>query len=380
MNTTYLDNGATTKIYPEVIETITKELNNYGNPSSNHSIGYSAKVSLTQSRQIIANELKAKLEEIVFTSGGTESNNFAIKGMAFANKDRGNHIITTKIEHDCILNACKWLETQGFTVTYLDVDEHGFIDLNQLEKEINPKTILISIIHANNEIGTIQNIKKIYEICKAKKVPLHTDACQSFTKEPINSDMADLITLNAHKINGPKGVGALYIKRNFHGKITPLIHGGGHEFNLRSGTENTPLIAGFAKAVELKLTAEEKERIKNLRDQLIEGLLKIPESILNGPIGDKRLINNVNVSFKRIEGESIVALLNQFGICASTGSACSSNTLDASHVMLAIENSHERAHSSTRFSLSKETTKEDINYTIEKVKEVVKTLRDISPM
>jgi len=371
----YLDNGATTEMYPEVIEAMTKAMKElYGNASSQHQLGVKAKNELDKAREFIAKQINGKASELIFTGSGSEANNLVIKGIM--SRSNRKHLIISKIEHDCILNSAKYLDNKGIKVSYIDVDENGFIDLKQLKEEINEDTALVSIIQGNNEIGTIQDLDKIYTICKEKGALFHTDACQSFTKTKIDSLMADLITINSHKIHGPKGVAALYIKEGV--KLDPLIHGGGHEFNLRSGTENIPAIIGFAKAVELAYTEEEIKRVSELRDYLIDGLLEIPGTILNGP-RENRLCNNVNISFKNIEGESIIAMFDLLGICVSSGSACSSHTLDSSHVIMALEESHERAHSSTRFTLSKFTEKEDLDFVIEKAKEIVRTLREISP-
>jgi cysteine desulfurase len=301
----YFDNAATTKVDEKVVmEMIPYFSENYGNASSQHDIGIKAKEALERSRRIIAKSIKANTGEILFTSGGTEANNLALKGLFFTNYPQKNHIITTKIEHDSILNVCKWLETQGAQVTYLDVDKEGFVNLEDIRKSITEKTFLVSIIHGNNEIGTIQDIESIGKICREKKVFFHTDACQSYTKVSINVEKQnlDLVTLNAHKIYGPKGVGALYIKEGI--KITPLLHGGGHEKKLRSGTENIPGIVGFAKSVEIS-NEKDVKKMEKLRDRLIEVLLKIEDVKLNGASGDKRLCNNVNVSFNNIEGRDL---------------------------------------------------------------------------
>ena len=380
--TIYLDNGATTKVDSEVLKAMNKCYEkNYGNASSLHNLGLDAKESLEKARKIIAKLVNAKAEEIIFTSGGTESNNLALKGIAFANKDK-NHIITTKIEHDCVVDSCKWLERQGFEVTYLDVDEEGFIEPEELREAITDKTILVSIIHGNNEIGTIQNLTELGMICKEKGVYFHTDACQSFTKTELDvkKQNLDLVTLNAHKIHGPKGVGALYVKSGI--KITPWQHGGGHEFGLRSGTVNVPGIVGFAKAAKIAANEKYNRQMTKLRDKLIEGLLKIPRSRLNGPCVEKekkRLCNNVNVSFLGIEGEAIGGHLNQKGICSSTGSACSSNKLEASHVLKGIGLSDEEAHGSLRLTLSRFTTEKEIDYVIKVLPKIVEILRKISP-
>jgi len=376
----YLDNGSTTKVDEEVLKTMLPYFSEkYGNAMSLHQIGQEAKEALENSREIIAKKLNAKPEEIIFTSGGTESNNLAIQEIAYTNREKGKHIITTKIDHDCVLNACKFLEKDGFNVTYLNVDKDGFVNPEDVAKEIRKDTILVSIIHGNNETGTIQPIEEIAKICREKSVYFHTDACQSFTKTEIDvkKQNLDLITINSHKIHGPKGVGALYIKKGTN--IHPLLHGGGHEFGLRSGTENISGIVGFAKAVEV---AKEKhiKHMTKLRDKLINGILKeIPHTRLNGP-KEKRLCNNANISFEFIEGESLLMRLDDKGIEVSTGSACSSKSLDPSHVLLAIGLKHEIAHGSIRFSLSKYTTEEEIDYTIKILKEEVKALREMSPL
>ena len=380
MKKIYLDNGATTMLDPKVIKAMEPYyLEKYGNASSSHSLGQEAKIALEDSRKIIAKSIGAKPEEIIFTSGGTESNNIAIKSIAFSNKDKGNHIITTKIEHKCVLNSCKWLETQGFEITYLDVDKEGFIKEKDLEKAITDKTILVSIIHGNNEIGTIQNLKELGNVCRKYNVYLHTDACQSYTKTEINTQKLpiDLITLNAHKIHGPKGVGALYIKKGT--KIKTWQHGGGHEFDLRSGTENIPGIVGFAQAV--KLTSKQHiQYMTKLRDKLIKGLLEIPETRLNGATKDKRLCNNVNISFKSVEGEAIGGYLDQKGICSSTGSACSETSLEPSYVLRAIGLSHQDSNGSLRLTLSRFTTEQEIDYTIKILPDIIKKLRKMSPL
>ncbi len=371
----YLDNGATTKVDPEVVKVINEYLvDKYGNASSLHQFGREAKEALEKSREIIARKINALPEEIVFTSSGSEADNIAIKEIAFQNM--GKHIITSKVEHPAVLDTCKFLEKIGFKITYLNVDKNGFIDLKQLENSIKANTILVSIIHANNEIGTVQNIKKIGEICKRKKILFHTDAVQSFTKVPIDvkKDNISLMSLSSHKIHGPKGVGVLFVKKGV--KIGKLIHGGHQENNLRAGTENIPGIVGFAKAVELQKEEHIKKMIK-LRDKLTKGLLKIPSTQLNG---DNRLCNNVSVSFNFIEGEALLTHLDFKGIAVSTGSACTSQSLEPSHVLMAIGLSHEVAHGTIRFTLSRFTTEKEIDYTIKNMKEVVKNLRKISPI
>jgi len=379
MKQIYLDNAAATKVDKEVLRAMLPYFSEkYGNASSTHFKGQEAKEGLDKSRRIIAREIGAKRHELIFTSGGTESNNFALKGLFFSNYPNKNHIIITKIEHDCVLNSCKWLEKQGAKITYLDVDEEGFVNSKDVEEVITDKTIVVSIIHGNNEIGIIQDLEEIGKICKEKNVLFHTDACQSFTKVPINvkKQNLDLVTLNSHKIHGPKGVGALYIKEGI--KITPLSHGGGHEKKLRSGTENVSGIVGFAKAVEIS-NKKDVEKMKLLRDKLIEGILRIPNTKLNGSKND-RLCNNVNISFNNIEGEAVGGYLENFGIYTSTGSACASHSLEQSHVLKAIGLSSVQINSSLRISLSKYTTEEDINYVLEKLEKIVEKLRRISPL
>ncbi len=378
----YLDNGATTMVDPEVVKAMEPYFTEkYGNASSSHMMGTWAKQALEESREFIAKTIGAKDDEVIFTSGGTESNNFAIKGVAFANKGKGKHIITTKIEHDCVLNSCKWLEEEGFEVTYLDVDKDGFVDPSKLEEAIRDDTILVSIIHGNNEIGTIQDLKKLGEICKKKGVYLHTDACQSYTKTDLNvkKQNVDLVTLNAHKIHGPKGVGVLYIREGV--KITPLAHGGGHEFKMRSGTENIPGVVGFAKAAKLALNSKHIKHMRKLRDKLEAGLVeKIPEVLINGPKGEGRLCNNVNISFLYVEGEAIGGHLDAEGIASSTGSACSSKSLEPSHVLIAIGLKPEEAHGSLRLTLSRFTTEEEVDKAIEVLPKIIEKLRKMSPL
>ncbi|MEM7826906.1 MAG: cysteine desulfurase family protein [Candidatus Aenigmatarchaeota archaeon] len=380
MRRIYLDHAATTPIAKEVLEAMMPFFaEKFGNASSLHSWGREAREALEKSREIIKRSVHAKNHELIFTSGGTESNNLAIKGVAFAGRKKGKHIITSAIEHDCVLNATKWLEKQGFKITYLPVDREGFININELEKSIREDTILVSIIHGNNEIGTIQDIDKIGEVCSEHGVYFHTDACQSFTKVPIDLEKnnIDLLTINAHKIYGPKGIGALIIRKGV--KIDPLLHGGGHEFGLRSGTENVAGAVGFAKAVEIA-REDDIEYMAMLRDMLIKGALEIKDSRLNGPeSGKRRLCNNANFSFKYIEGEALILRLDSKGIAVSTGSACSSKSLEPSHVLLAIGLKPEDAHGSIRFSIGRENKKEEIEYTIEALEDSVKALREISP-
>jgi cysteine desulfurase len=378
----YLDNAATTQVDDDVLKTMLPYFNEkFGNASSVHFKGQEAKNALEDSRRTIAKSIGAKSQEIYFTSGGTEANNLAIKGLYFWNQENNtgkNHIITTRIEHDCVLNTCKWLEKIGGKVTYLDVDAEGFISLEELENAITEKTILVSIIHGNNEIGTVQDLEAIGKICKKKNVLFHTDACQSYTKVPIdvNKQNLSLVTLNSHKIHGPKGVGALYIRENI--PIVPLSHGGGHERKIRSGTENVSGIVGFAKAVDIANKKNVEKMIK-IRDKLINGILRISNTKLNGP-KEKRLCNNVNVSFNNIEGESIGAYLENLGICTSTGSACASHSLETSHVLRAIGLTPLQANSTLRLSISKYTTEEEIDFVLDNLTKIVEKLRKISPI
>ena len=378
MKQIYLDNAATTSVDKIVVEEMLPYFSEkFGNISSIHSIGQEAKEAVEEARKIIAKSLNAEEEEIYFTSGGTESNNMVLKGLFFENKNSKNHIITTKVEHDCVLNTCKWLEKQGAEVTYLNVDSEGFVKPEDVNKAIKKNTLVVSIIHGNNEIGTINDLAAIGKICQDKKVLFHTDACQSYTKTKLDvkTQNLDLVTLNAHKIHGPKGIGALYIKKGI--KIMPLLHGGGHEKGKRSGTENVPGIVGFAKAVSLAKDSYILP-MEKLRDKLIEGILKIENIKLNGP-REKRLCNNINVCFGNIEGESINGYLEQEGIYCSTGSACSSHTLEPSHVLRAIGRTHLEANSSIRLTLSRENTEEDVNKVLEVLPGVVAKLRKMSP-
>jgi len=393
MKQIYFDNAATTQIDECVLKEMLPYLNKkYGNASSVHQKGQEAKQAMEKARKIIAKSIDAKTSEIYFTSGGTESNNWALKELFFENFPKKNHIITTRIEHDCILNSCKWLETRGAEVTYLDVDSEGFVNLEELKNSINEKTIVVSVIHGNNEIGTIQDLEGIGKICKEKNVLFHTDACQSYTKVPININKMNLslVTLNSHKIHGPKGVGALYVRDRV--KIGTFMHGGGHERKMRSGTENIPGIVGFGKAVDIadkhrsvypKLQskgAKDIEKMTLLRDRLIEGILKIQNTHLNGAKGEKRLCNNINVSFNNIEGEAIGGYLEQKGIMTSTGSACASNTLEQSHALKAIGLTPVEINSSIRISISKFTTDEEVEYFLEVLPSIVNKLRMLSPL
>lgn len=381
--TVYMDYAATTYTKPEVLEDMIPYFTEfYGNPSSIYSISRETKKAIDKARNRIAKAINADPAEIYFTGGGSEADNWAIKGIALANKNKGNHIITTKIEHHAVLHTCEYLEKQGFEVTYLDVDEEGLIRLEELKNAIKSSTILVTIMTANNEIGTVQPIKEIGAICKERKVFFHTDAVQAIghiEMDVKNMDI-DALSLSGHKIYGPKGVGVLYLRKGI--KIHNLVHGGAQERNRRAGTENVAGIVGLGKAIELAMEnlTEEKERLTYLRDKLIKGLLEIPYSKLNGSVGDKRLPGNVNISFEFIEGESVLLMLDAKGICASSGSACTSGSLDPSHVLLAIGLPHEVAHGSLRLTMGAKTTEEEVDYVIETVPAIVQRLRDMSPL
>lgn len=379
----YLDNAATTKVKAEVYESMKPYFEEiYGNPSAIYTFSGKAKKGVDAARDVIADFIGAKSNEIYFTSGGSESDNWAIKATAEAYKEKGNHIITSKIEHHAVLHTCEYLEKQGFEVTYLDVDEDGMVDLETLKEAIRPTTILISIMFANNEIGTIEPIEEIGKIAREHQILFHTDAVQAYGHIPIHVDKlsVDLLSASSHKLNGPKGVGFLYIRNTV--KIGPLIHGGAQERNRRAGTHNTAGIAGFAKATEIAKETMEAvaKRERELRDYLIRRVLsEIPYARLNGH-RTQRLSNNANFSFSFIEGESLLILLDQKGIYASSGSACTSGSLDPSHVLLAIGLPHETAHGSLRLTLSDETTKEEIDYVADRLKEVISRLRSMSPL
>jgi len=381
MRRVYMDYAATTPVDPRVLEAMKPYfLKKYGNSMSLHSFGIEAKQALEDSREMVASLMNADAKRLIFTGSASESDNFALKGIAFANRKKGKHIIVSSIEHHAVLEPAKWLEKQGFEITYLPVDHYGLIDLNKLENAIRKNTILVSIIFANNEIGIIQDIEDIGKICREKDVYFHSDATQAFGKVPVDVKKMniDLLTVNAHKMYGPKGVGGLYVRDDI--EIEPLIHGGGHEFGLRSSTVNVAGIVGFAKAVEIQkkeMKPDAKKQIV-LRDMLIKETLKIEDSHLNGH-PTKRLPNNAHFWFAYIEGESLVMHLDMKGIAASTGSACSSESLEPSHVLLAIGLKHEEAHGSLRLTLGKYTTGEDVDYVIEVLPEVVEKLRNISP-
>lgn len=379
----YMDHAATTPLSKEVLEEMYPYFSNiFGNPSSIHGFGREARKAIDLARDRVAKALNAKAEEIYFTGGGSESDNWAIKGVALANRNKGNHIITSSIEHHAVLHTCEFLEKQGFDVTYLPVDEYGMVDPEDVRKAINSNTILISIMFANNEIGTIQPIKEIGAIAREKGVYFHTDAVQAVGHVPIDvQDMnIDLLSLSGHKLYGPKGVGALFIRKGV--KIAPLMHGGAQERNRRAGTENVPGIVGLGKAVELANENMEasNERLVRLRDRLIQGIFsKIDHIRLNGH-PTKRLPGNVNISFEYIEGESLLLSLDMKGIAASSGSACTSGSLDPSHVLLAIGLSHEIAHGSLRLTLGEENTEEDVDYVLEVLPDIVNRLRAMSPL
>lgn len=383
MRNVYMDYAATTYVKPEVLEEMLPYFTErYGNPSSFYGISRETKVAIDKARQRVGKALNCEPNEVYFTAGGSEADNWAIKGIASAHSKKGNHIITTKIEHHAVLHTCEYLEKKGFEVTYLDVNEEGFINLEDLKNAITDKTILVSIMFANNEIGTIQPIKEIGQICKENKVLFHTDAVQAVGNIPVDvKEMnIDLLSLAGHKVYGPKGTGVLYIRKGI--KIDNLIHGGGQERARRAGTENTASIVGLGKAIELateNLSAH-MEKMTSLRDRLIDGLLKIPYTRLNGAKADKRLPGNVNVTFEFIEGESILLSLDFEGVCASSGSACTSGSLDPSHVLLSIGLPHELAHGSLRLTLGDSSTIEDVDYVIEVLPAIIERLRNMSPL
>lgn len=378
-----MDYAASTPIDPRVIKAMLPRLkNDFGNPSSIHDMGAKAASALEKSRGTIANIINAEPKEIVFTASATESNNLALKGVAFANKEKSRHILISSIEHDCVLESAAWLQRQGFEVEKIPVDKYGIVDPKIVEKMIRKDTILVSVMHANNEIGTIEPIEKVGKICKVHNVYFHTDAAQSFGKIPIDVEKMniDLLTASSQKIYGPKGAALLYIRKGT--KIEPILHGGGHEFGMRSSTVNVPAIVGFAKAAEIAATEmkKENERLTELRDRLIIGIKKsIPKSNLNGH-PTKRLSNNINVRFDGIEGESILMLLNLQGIAAATGSACSSQKLKPSHVLLALGISPEQVHGSLRLSIGRWTTEKDIEYVLDILPDIIERLREISPI
>lgn len=379
----YMDHSATTPVKKEVLEEMLPYFSEfYGNPSSVYALSNHSRLAIDKARERVAKAIGAKKTEVFFTGGGSEADNWALKGIAYKNKDKGNHIITTKIEHHAILHTCEYLEQQGFQVTYLDVDEYGMISLEELEKAITEKTILISIMFANNEIGTIQPVKEIGELAKKHGVLFHTDAVQAVGSLPIDvKEMnIDLLSMSAHKLYGPKGVGALYIRQGT--KIDPLIAGGAQEKNKRAGTENTPGIVGLGKAIELAYEHLEENTtyLISLRERLIKGVKeRIPYVRLNGH-PEKRLPGNANFCFQFIEGEALLLSLDMVGIAGSSGSACTSGSLDPSHVLLAIGLPHEIAHGSLRLSLGTGNTEEEVDFAVEKLVGIVDRLRMMSPL
>ncbi|MFZ5996052.1 MAG: cysteine desulfurase NifS [Nitrospirota bacterium] len=382
MRKVYLDNAATTPADPDVVRAMLPYFSEiYGNPSSAHSWGFEAREALERARKSVAGFMGARSNEVVFTSGGTESDNAAIKGVAFANRNRGDHIITSSIEHHAVLEPCAFLEKNGFDITYLPVDRYGLVSPDDVKKVITKRTILISVMHANNEIGTIQPIAEIGKIAKENGIIFHTDAVQTFghMRFDVNELGADLLSVSAHKLYGPKGVGALYIREGT--KLSPFMHGGTQERGWRASTHNVPGIVGFGKAVEIASEGlyQEQKEVAVLRDRLMNGVLeRIPHSVLNGhPV--MRMPGNVNVSFKNAEGELIMTYLDQEGIACSTGSACNAATKGPSHVLLAIGLPHHLITGSLRLTLGKHTTAEDIDYVLGKLEEVVKRVRELSP-
>jgi len=383
MRRVYLDHAATTPTHPEVVKAMLPYFTDaFGNPSSIFSYGQEARGAIEEARTKVAELIGARSEEIIFTGGGTEADNFALKGIAYANEHKGNHIITTPIEHHAVMEACKFLEGRGFRITYLPVDEYGLIDPQDVKKAITDKTILISVMHASNEVGTIEPVGEIGKIAKEAGIYFHTDAVQTVGHTPVNVDelRVDSLSISAHKLYGPKGVGALYVRKGI--KLVSLLHGGEQEKRRRAGTENVPAIVGLGKAIELagQTMNKEAERLSYLRDKLIEGLVeRIDQIRLNGH-PRKRLPNNVNVSVDFVEGESMLLNLDLEGICASTGSACSSSSLEPSHVLLALGLSPEQAHGSLRFTFGRENTEEDIERVLEVLPRIVAKLRAMSPL
>jgi len=382
MRRIYLDYAATTPVDPEVVKAMSSFFTDtFGNPSATYSYGQEAKEAIEEARVKVSELIGAEVDEIVFTSGGTESDNFALVGVAYANQARGNHIITTPVEHHAVTETCKYLEERGFRITYVPVDEHGLVDPSDVKKAIMDDTILISVMHASNEVGTIEPIAEIGKIAKEREIYFHTDAVQTVGHLPVDVDElgADLLSLSAHKFYGPKGIGALYIRRGI--EIAPFTHGGEQERRRRAGTENVPGIVGLGRAIELarQEMGNETDRLTSLRDKLITGILEgIDHTRLNGH-PSMRLPNNVNISFGSLEGESIVLNLDLEGICASTGSACSSASLEPSHVLTAMGLSSERVYGSVRLSLGKWTSEEMIERVIEVLPVIVQKLRAVSP-
>ena len=379
----YLDNAATTRTAPEVVEAMIPYFTEmYGNPSAIYSLGSAGKKAINEARRTIAGAVGAKPEEIYFTAGGTEADNWAVKAAAESRGAEGKHIITTKIEHHAVLHTCAYLEKKGYEVTYLDVDGDGLVDVRALKAAIRPDTILISVMFANNEIGTIEPIREIGSLAREHGILFHTDAVQAFGQVPIDVEEMniDMLSASAHKLNGPKGTGMLYIRSDV--KIRSFVHGGAQERNRRAGTENVPGIVGFAAAVRRaqRIMEEKARKERELRDYLIGRIEReIPYCRLNGH-REKRLPGNANISFRFIEGESLLIMLDMRGVCASSGSACTSGSLDPSHVLLAIGLKHEEAHGSLRMTLSEENTKEELDQVVGHLKEIVQRLRDMSPL
>ena len=379
----YMDNAATIPVKPEVLDAMLPYFTEkFGNPSSIYSISSQNKKDITTARETIAKAINTDTANIYFTAGGSESDNWALKATAEAYADKGRHIITSKIEHHAILHTCDYLEKRGYEITYIDVDENGIVDLKQLEEAIRPDTILISIMFANNEIGTIEPIAEIGKIAKKHGVLFHTDAVQAFTQVPIDVEETniDMLSVSGHKINGPKGIGFLYIRKGV--KIRSFVHGGAQERSRRAGTENVPGIIGLAKATEIAVGNMKERTAKEIevRNHIIERVMnEIPYTRLNGD-RERRLPNNINFSFQFIEGESMLIMLDSFGICASSGSACTSGALDPSHVLLAIGLPHEIAHGSLRLTISEDTTMEDADFVVDKLKGIVERLRSMSPL
>ena len=379
----YLDNAATTRTAPEVIEAMLPYFGEqYGNPSAIYSLGSAAKKAVNRAKRTIAAAIGAKQEEIYFTSGGTEADNWALKCAAEAYQEKGKHLITTRIEHHAVLHTCAWLEKKGFEVTYLPVNEEGLVDLEELKAAIRPDTILISVMFANNEIGTIEPVAEIGAVAREHGILFHTDAVQAFGQLPLDVEelRIDLLSASGHKVNGPKGIGFLYVRSGL--KLGSFFHGGAQERNRRAGTENVPGIVGLEAAAEraMRLMEEKTKKVSGLRDYLIRKIeAEIPYYRLNGH-RTKRLPGNVNFSFSFVEGESVLIMLDMKGICASSGSACTSGALDPSHVLLALGRSHEEAHGSLRMTLSEENTREELDYVVESLGEILRKLREMSPL
>ena len=378
----YLDHAATTPVHPEVLAAMLPYFTkNFGNPSSVHSFGRESRIAIDQARITIAKAINAEAREIVFTSGGTEADNMAVQGVALAKLDKGRHIITSSVEHHAVLDSCEYLAKQGWDVTFLPVDEFGRINLADLEAAIRPDTVLISLIHGNNEVGTMQPIAEVGALARQKGITFHVDAVQTVGTIPVDVKalQVDLLSFSAHKFYGPKGIGALYVRKGT--RIKPLVHGGGQERKYRPGTENHAAIVGMARALEFALEhmGENVDRVTKLRDKLISGLLQIPEVRLNGH-PTERLPGNVNIGVRYVEGESLILSLDMKGVAVSSGSACTSGALDPSHVLLAMGMSHEIAHGSLRMTLGVDTTEEDIDYVLSIMPGIVDRLRRMSPL